>query len=386
MVESGRLNMVGIIQEQHPDRCRLFMQWKEMGWPILVDSLNLLEVSAVPITVAVDEHGIVRELGLGLDDVESFRSGFMETEFEAPNGETVDSSAESIWVVPDDPGAFADASELARFAGLAIRSGEVARFDAAVDAYRRAVELEPENGWNQFRLGVALRMRFDSELRRTGDFQAAVNAWKAALDLDPNQYIWRRRIQQYGPRLDKPYPFYDWVPTAREKIAARGDAPHDLAVEPGGAEFAQPLADFEASGEVAEPDARGRIHRDEGELITMETVAVPGALDPGEAAQLHLTFRPNEEKRAHWNNEVEGVEVWVRAPDGYALDNPYRSLPIPAEAVSLEVRSTEVEIRRESGPAGEATVDGYALYYVCEDVNGTCLYRRQDFAIQLESR
>ena len=26
--------MVGIIQEQHPDRARLFMQWKEMGWPI----------------------------------------------------------------------------------------------------------------------------------------------------------------------------------------------------------------------------------------------------------------------------------------------------------------------------------------------------------------
>ena len=51
--ESGELQVVGIIQEQHPDRCRLFMQWKQMDWPILVDSLNLLEVSAVPITVAI---------------------------------------------------------------------------------------------------------------------------------------------------------------------------------------------------------------------------------------------------------------------------------------------------------------------------------------------
>ena len=36
--EAGDLQMVGIIQEQHPDRARLFMQWKEMGWPILIDS------------------------------------------------------------------------------------------------------------------------------------------------------------------------------------------------------------------------------------------------------------------------------------------------------------------------------------------------------------
>ena len=40
----GKLQMVGIIQEQHPDRARLFMQWKRMGWPILVDSYNLLGV------------------------------------------------------------------------------------------------------------------------------------------------------------------------------------------------------------------------------------------------------------------------------------------------------------------------------------------------------
>ena len=52
--------MIGIIQEQHPDRCRLFMQWKQMGWPIIVDSLNLTGVSAVPRTLAIDEHGIVR--------------------------------------------------------------------------------------------------------------------------------------------------------------------------------------------------------------------------------------------------------------------------------------------------------------------------------------
>ncbi len=36
---------------------------------------------------------------------------------------------------------------------------------------------------------------------------------------------------------------------------------------------------------------------------------------------------------------------------------------------------------REGAAAGPRTLAGYALYYVREDVNGTCLYRRQDFEI-----
>ena len=43
------VELVGLIQEQHPDRCRLFMQWKNMEFPILVDSLNRIGVSAVPL-------------------------------------------------------------------------------------------------------------------------------------------------------------------------------------------------------------------------------------------------------------------------------------------------------------------------------------------------
>ena len=62
----------------------------------------------------------------------------------------------------------------------------------------------------------------DSVTSQAGDFQAAVDHWGAALRLNPNQYIYRRRIQQYGPRLTKPYPFYDWIKQARSDIAARG--------------------------------------------------------------------------------------------------------------------------------------------------------------------
>ena len=35
-------------------------QWRELGWPIFVDSLNLLDMEVVPVPVAIDERGVVR--------------------------------------------------------------------------------------------------------------------------------------------------------------------------------------------------------------------------------------------------------------------------------------------------------------------------------------
>ena len=250
---SGDLQVVGIIQEQHADRCRLFMQWRQMDWPILVDSLNLLEVEAVPLTFAIDEHGIVREANMRLDAADAFRSGFMQTDYSAPDQPESQAAVPASWPSPSQPGMDATAQQLRDFANLIVRSGAAAHRDAAVEAYRRAVALDPSYAPAVFRLGVALRMRHDSEARREGDFQSAVDHWKQALDLDPNQYIWRRRIQQYGPRLDKPYPFYDWVPQAREDIRARGETPAPLVVEPGGAEFAAPVETLVSQAGPGEP-------------------------------------------------------------------------------------------------------------------------------------
>ena len=116
----------------------------------------------------------------------------------------------------------------------------------AIAAYQQAIRLNREDGNAHFRLVVSYRRRHDSDLRQSDDFQTAVNHWGHALDLDPNQYIWRRRIQQFGPRLAKPYPFYDWVSTARREISARGETPSVLVTEPGGAEIASPQKVFEA--------------------------------------------------------------------------------------------------------------------------------------------
>jgi hypothetical protein len=373
--------MLGIVQEQHPDRARLFMQWKGMDWPILVDSLNLLGVSAVPLTFAIDEHGIVRLAGLRPDAVAEVET-FLATNYPPPAA------------LPSRPSAPGESGAPAEQDAAAWRGHGDARFlwggptglGAAVASYEKALRLEPGDGPAHFRLGTALRARYDSEARLEGDFAAAVAHWQAALEADPNQYIWRRRIQQYGPRLAKPYPFYDWVGEARRAIRARGEEPAPLRVEPGGAELASPSEAFEVqAGPGAGPDPAGRIHRDAGTLIRVEKAVVPPRVAPGGAVRVHLVFRPVTVERGHWNNEVEPLRVWPGPPRGWSVGAGSLAAPLPLEAVSDETRRVEFELRvPEDATPGIVDVPAYALYYVCEDVNGTCLYRRQDVPVAVE--
>jgi tetratricopeptide (TPR) repeat protein len=376
----GEVNVVGIIQEQHPDRCRLFMQWRRMEWPIMVDALNLLGVSAVPITLFLDEHGIVRAIQPSLEDFQDF----LKARFDPPSDPLEEARLEPLERLrerakigqPEDLRAYADS--------LVLWGGD-SSLDAAIEAYRGALERAHSHAPTRFRLGVAHRMRHDSDRRRTGDFQQAVSHWRQALDLDPNQYIWRRRIQQYGPRLDKPYPFYDWVGTARAEIIERGEEPAPLAVEPTGAELAHPAGAFEAqNGPIQEPDPGGRILRDEEGFIRIETVVVEDTESSGKSLRLHLVFEPNAARKAHWNNEVDDLIVWLNPPQGWEADSRMQRVSIPPEPVSQEVRRVEFELRKDGSVEGPATASLYALYFVCEDVNGACLYRRQDVEVPLE--
>ena len=79
--KQGAFQTVGIIQEQHPDRCRLFMQWKQLDFPVLVDSLNRLGVKVVPMTIAIDEYGIVRHVGIAPHNL---KEQFLSKTYPAP--------------------------------------------------------------------------------------------------------------------------------------------------------------------------------------------------------------------------------------------------------------------------------------------------------------
>jgi len=381
LAASGELAIVGRIQEQHPQRTRLFMQWHQMDWPVVIDPLNLLEHKGIPIVTAIDEHGTAHQV-----THEDFSAEFMQRTFPPAGASPAPKAAQKPDLAALETQTInGDAAAWGAYGSALYLWEGIGRIDEAVEAFRRAVALEPEEGRWHFRLGVCLRRRYDSDFRQAPDFQQAVAAWGAALALDPNQYIWRRRIQQYGPRLDKPYPFYDWVHAAREDIRARGEVPVVLDIEPAGAEFAEPLRELLADrSAAANPDPRGQIWRDDEQLVRVEVVSVPAAMAPGGSARIHLAFRPDSERKVHWNNEVDDLVLWIEAPLGWELEHRLCRIDGPPEPVSGETRRLDFEVRCDAATApGEATLTAYALYYVCEDVDGTCLFRRQDIDIPL---
>jgi tetratricopeptide (TPR) repeat protein len=374
--------MVGIIQEQHPHRARLFMQWKHMDWPVLVDAYNLLGTSLVPITLLIDEHGIVRHAAPSASRAGEMLDTFLATTYEAPVKTGMTAHGGPDLASLEQRARRVDTAEAWRgYADALALWGRDERLDQTVEAYGRVLEGAPDHGPTEFRLGVTLRRRYDSALGDPADFGRAVEHWTRALEIDPNNYIWRRRIQQYGPRLTKPYPFYDWVGQARSDIEARGGTPVALRVEPRGAELAHPAREFDVAAAPPEPDPEGRILRDKGKYVRLDSTVVPPAVRPGGTARLHLEFRLNPAADAHWNNEAAGLLVWFDPPQRWQLDQRRVALPQPATAVSKEARRVEFEIRCDDDVMSPTEIPGYALYYVCESAHGACLYRRQDFSL-----
>ncbi len=383
-VKEGRLVLLGVDQEQHADRCRLFAQWKRFDWPILHDPINLLEAPAVPIIVAIDEHGIVRAIR---PRPETFEAEFLAKTFADLARPGAPRSAG-----PPDAAALRRKAEANQGAGAWRAVGDALtiwggarRLDQAIDAYGRALAINPSDKNALFRLGVAYRMRHESTGRRLGDFHAAIDAWGRALALDPNQYIWRRRIEQYGPRLAKPYAFYDWVAQAKAEISRRGETPIPLTLEPYGSELAGPVGDVvaEASAPV-EPDPKGQIHRDLERLIEAEVVVVPGRVQPGQAARIHLTFRPGAARHAHWNNESTPLRVWVAGAEGWTIASRLLEAPQSNQPESVEIRRLDFEVKAPPSAVGTARLAAYALYNTCEEAGGRCLFLRQDLSVELD--
>jgi hypothetical protein len=383
-VKQGRLVVLGVTQEQHADRCRLFAQWKQFDWPILHDPINLLEAPAVPIIVAIDEYGIVRAIR---PRPETFAPEFLDKTFadDAPPAAPRSGALSD----PDALRRQAQANPVAcawRAVGDALTIwGGAERADRAIDAYARALKLDPADKNSWFRLGVAHRMRHESPGRRTGDSQAAINAWGRALELDPNQYIWRRRIEQYGPRLTKPYAFYDWVAQAKAEVSRRRETPVALTVEPYGSELAGPVREVvaEASAPV-EPDSKRQIHRDEEGLIEAEVVVVPVRVRPGMAARVHVTFRPSAAHKSRWNNESTPLRIWVAGAEGWTVAPRLLEAPQGDQPESDEVRRLEFEVKAPSTAKEKTRLVAYALYNTCEEAGGRCLFLRQDLSIELD--
>ena len=382
LIESGRLKVVGVVQEQHPDRAALYAQWRKIDWPIFVDSLNLLDSSAVPRVIALDEAGVVRHTNL---TVGRLKEVFVDQEY------PTSSVPRSLGRVkqPNLKKAMATASRIKnvftwRRAGDAyFLHGKSEALNVSIKAYQRAVDQNLGDGKSEFRLGVALWKRHESPMRATGDAQKAIDHWCKALAADPNQYIWRRRLQQYGPRLDKPYDFYTWVRSARADIRKRGEQPIKLEIPPSGSEIVSRSAPPEAypMATNVDRDPEGKIVRDRS-LIQVTTMVTPAGVRPGHRGRVRMEFRPSPRTNPWWNNETDELSVWVDLPNGFSLGEGSLTYPNPKKPETRELRIVEFEVAvATDGARGIVEVPAYALYYVCEDKGGKCLYRRKDFSI-----
>ncbi len=385
LAKDGKLVVLGVTQEQHPERCRLFAQWKGFDWPILHDPINVLE-SAVPLVVAIDEHGIVRSVRLRPDTCEKEFVGkaFADDRAAKPNparyGPTHPPAFDRLTATAKDADTVAGWRVLGD--ALALWGGEK-KLNEAVAAYSAAVKRDPKDAPAFFRLGVCLRRRSETAAREPDDFRAAVGAWGTALDLDPNQYIWRRRIQQYGPRLDKPYPFYDWVGEAETAVRKRGEKPVELPIRPDGAEIAAPAKTFPVEAVVPKnPDPNGRVTRDK-ETVIADVVTVPACVKPGESVRVHVTLRLKSGTKAHWNNEADALLVWVDPPDGVPISERLVRADRPKAAASDEERRVGFEVKVPAGATGEVTIPAYALYHICDDSGGQCRFLPLDIGIEL---
>ncbi len=367
---------MGIVQEQHPARARLFHQWQQMEWPVVVDSLNLLGVTVVPIHLLVDRHGVVQAIARDPDQLDAFLAQGVGSPSPAPEAVVPDRAAMGKLLLGAGKGS------ARRWRDLGDAEFLWGDLDASIEAYARAIALSEIDEKAHFRLGVAHLRRDATESRREFDFRTAVQAFTTALDLEPANYIWRRRIQQYGPQLDKPYPFYDWVATANSEITARGATPVPLVARLTDAERVHPKGAPPSIALIPHPDPAGKLPRDKTRFVAIEAAFAPASARSGKPVRLHVVLRPDAKREVHWNNEVAPLQVWIEPHPGWKAEPSTLVAARPESKVeSDEVRAVEFELVAAAGVAGEQTVRGYAIYPVCEGEGGTCIFLRQDFTV-----
>lgn len=350
-----------------------------MDWPLLWDPFNVLELPAVPITVVIDAAGVIRlrqpKLSRAGEAVELIRKAAWNDD-EAP-GRVLPSPVPG----PEAMRSPADKIEEAwsdHSVALALWGGP-SHLDEALEASVAATTQDAAQGRTWFRRGVVSRLHYDSVYGRPSDLSVATEAWATALQLDPDNYIWRRRLQQYGPRLAKPYAFYDWIPQAWSDIEGRGEEVPELVTEPEGAEFADP-SNTEKPIVTAEapPLPDSRITVDAEEWISVTTNVVPAQVEAGGAARVRLEMVPADAGEVHWNNEAGPGGLWVQAPPDWKVEPRFQEIAVPGEATSDERRHVAFEVEvPSSAESGSHTMTAVALYAICESETGVCLLRRR---------
>ncbi len=383
--ENGELVILGVVQEQHAERARLYAQWKQFDWPVVQDQMTSIGIGVVPVAILIDEYGIVQNTrprsNLIKKLVAKKRNPPKTTAPMLENNDaqplptlTPDSSVENLVLLGDEHMKNGSAEKTISAYSRALKSAHVTT-DQSVKKLVPAIN---------FRLGVAYREKFDfGNGRSPEDFATASQYWTTACESNPNQYIWRRRIEQYGPRNIKPYPFYDWVDQAIADITARGEKPVELKVALAGAEIAQPSKKIIAGdSDAVNPDPESKIELVDSKrpMIRHLSTVVPSHVTAGETVRVHLQLFNGE--GAKWNNESTPMQVWINDSTTGTPSQQLVEWADTNESTSDETRTIEFEYQTKEDTES-VRLTGFVLANVCSDSDGQCLFRRCNFEIEI---
>ncbi len=386
-VDTGQLVVIGVAQEQHADRCRLFSQWRGIEWPILHDAMNLTGVKNVPTLVTIDEYGLVRDTH---PDADSIEAEFINKTFKAPKTTPILGPVKLT-----DPrltrryaGEARRAKEWREHGTALILSGKPPQIEEAIDkAFVRSLETEPGDPDSLFRLGVAHMIRYESPQRRPEDFQSAIDAWRKAHRLRSGCEIFRRRIQQYGPCVDKPFAFYDWVTSARREIVDRGDTPATLQPWPCDIERAKPAKKFtyDKKQRGPSPDEAEKVNKDRDGLVSISFGAVPGtAKKHKRIVQVLVILRPDATRGTEWDDGADPPRLWLEKPKTGRLSELFVEYAKTSDDAPENDRVLTFPVRLSSKKGKSMTVRGTVVYSVRQTDGGSPRSFRQDIKIKID--
>jgi hypothetical protein len=154
---------------------------------------------------------------------------------------------------------------------------------------------------------------------------------------------------------------------------------------PSGAEIAHPAREFEVTqDDERPPDPEGRINRDRDGLVEVEVTVVPARVRAGQTARVHVSFLPDDSRKAHWNNESTPLRLWIDPPEGWRVSSRWLTAPQGDRPETDEVRRLDFEVEVPPAASGRTRLPAHALYNVCEDVGGVCRFLRQDLVVEVE--